>query len=92
MYVLFTLDKRYVLDYGETILTSMSAVDDARQIASVEIANAFGEKTAMLYDKYFVDKDLKEILSTLEDLLARMIGTRRTQEKMHNIQNVLKMS
>lgn len=80
------------LNYGEAILTSMSAVDDARQIASVEIANAFGEKSAMLYDKYFADKDLKEILSTLEDLLARMIGARRTQEKMHNIQNVLKMS
>ena len=83
------LDRASYLNYRNN---RMSEIEDARKIASVEIENAFGHKTAMLYDKYFADKDLKEVLSTLEDLLSRIIGPRRTSEKMIHIQDVLKMS
>lgn len=61
----------------------------AVDIAYFEIEDYFGEKTAILYKRFFLDKDDKTILSVLEALLVEVIGESKAKEKMRHISNIL---
>lgn len=66
-------------------------VEDARDIASLEIEHEFGERTAELYKQYFASKKPDEILKTLSDLLTDLLGPKQAEVKMTHIRNVLQV-
>lgn len=61
----------------------------AIDIAYLEIEDYFGEKTAILYKEFFLDRDEKTILTVLEALLTEVIGDKNAKEKMKHIRNIL---
>lgn len=61
----------------------------AIDIAYFEIGDYFGDKTAVLYKEFFLDKDDATILLLLEALLTEAIGDKSAKEKMKNIHNIL---
>jgi hypothetical protein len=69
----------------------MGMVEDARDIASLEIEHEFGERTAELYKQYFASKKPDEILKTLSDLLTDLLGPKQAEVKMTHIRNVLQV-
>lgn len=66
-------------------------VEDARDIAVLEIEHEFGERTAELYREYFSSKKPDEILNTLSDLLTDILGPKQAEIKLTNIRNVLQV-
>jgi len=68
---------------------SLDVKTRAIDIAYIEIEDYFGDKTALLYKEFFLDKDDKTILSLLEALLIEVIGDKKAEEKMKHIQNIL---
>lgn len=69
----------------------MGMVEDAREIAYVEIEHEFGERTAELYKEYFASKKPDEILKTLSDLLTDILGPKQAEVKMTHIRNILEV-
>ncbi|MEN9407864.1 MAG: hypothetical protein RLZZ455_1080 [Candidatus Parcubacteria bacterium] len=69
----------------------MGMVEDARDIASLEIEHEFGERTAELYRQYFSSKKPDEILKTLSGLLTDLLGPKQAEIKMTHIRNVLQV-
>ncbi len=60
---------------------------DVRQEAVTIISSVLGEKTASLYSKYYEDKSVKVILSSLDELLTEHMGQKKADEVTEAIYN-----